>query len=155
MIRSIFRLVEQCNGFFGYIATHEIYFYLLDATPIFLSVVLFVFVWPTRYVAGTTAARKDMGVSLTANAAARTSSGSSWEGNGRAETGGGYAETGRGKTGRQQGRGGQGHPVDDGGWGYPAARDGRQVTVGRQGCPQWQGQPMRTGGGGRQQGGYY
>ncbi|GAA5905831.1 hypothetical protein JCM6882_000472 [Rhodosporidiobolus microsporus] len=63
IIRAIFRTVEQADGFFGYIATTEIFFYLFDATPLWLSMALFVFVWPTRYVAGAEegAAAKEMG----------------------------------------------------------------------------------------------
>ncbi|GAA5842408.1 hypothetical protein JCM11251_004219 [Rhodosporidiobolus azoricus] len=52
IIRALFRTVEQADGFFGYIATTEVYFYIFDAAPLWLSMTLFVFVWPTRFIAG-------------------------------------------------------------------------------------------------------
>ncbi|BGP50906.1 Envelope glycoprotein gp160 [Rhodotorula kratochvilovae] len=58
-IRSVFRLIEQADGFFGYIATHEAFFYLLDAAPLWLSMALFCPVWPPRYIAGCEAARDE------------------------------------------------------------------------------------------------
>ncbi|KAJ8292377.1 Protein RTM1 [Rhodotorula toruloides] len=52
MIRSVFRLVEQCDGVFGTIASHEIFFYLFDTIPLLLSVALFGLVWPPRHIEG-------------------------------------------------------------------------------------------------------
>ncbi|GAA5846298.1 hypothetical protein JCM9279_005897 [Rhodotorula babjevae] len=52
LVRSMFRLVEQCDGFFGYIATHEAYLYAFDSTPLWLSMTLFCVVWPPRHIAG-------------------------------------------------------------------------------------------------------
>ncbi|BGP34653.1 hypothetical protein JCM10296v2_006475 [Rhodotorula toruloides] len=52
MIRSVFRLDEQCDGFFGTIASHEVFFYLFDTIPLLLSVALFGLVWPPRYIKG-------------------------------------------------------------------------------------------------------
>ncbi|BGP65219.1 hypothetical protein NBRC10512_000290 [Rhodotorula toruloides] len=51
-IRSVFRLIEQCDGFFGTIASHEVFFYLFDTIPLLLSVALFGLVWPPRYIEG-------------------------------------------------------------------------------------------------------
>ncbi|GAA6042580.1 hypothetical protein JCM8097_003141 [Rhodosporidiobolus ruineniae] len=78
LIRSVFRLVEQADGFFGFIATHEAFFYLFDATPLWLSMVLFAFVWPTRYIAGAEEATKEAEV------------GGAWRGEGAELGGGGY-----------------------------------------------------------------
>ncbi|GAA5938517.1 hypothetical protein JCM3775_002151 [Rhodotorula graminis] len=52
LVRSVFRLIEQCDGFFGYIATHEAYLYAFDSTPLWLGMALFCVVWPPRHVAG-------------------------------------------------------------------------------------------------------
>ncbi|GAA5991911.1 hypothetical protein JCM11641_003019 [Rhodosporidiobolus odoratus] len=95
LIRSIFRLVEQADGyvfhlkpvlmqcgpqwwslthvrllvnlahcpifcsprpyrpkFFGFVATHEVCFYVFDATPLWPAMSLFAVVWPARYIAG-------------------------------------------------------------------------------------------------------
>ena len=40
-IRSIFRLIEFSDGWFGTIATHEVYFYVFDFLMIFLCFVVF------------------------------------------------------------------------------------------------------------------
>ncbi|GAA6002999.1 uncharacterized protein JCM10292_000289 [Rhodotorula paludigena] len=53
MIRSVFRLIEQADGFFGTIAQNEVWLYLFDAAPLWVSMTLFVFVWPPRYINGT------------------------------------------------------------------------------------------------------
>ncbi|GJN93654.1 hypothetical protein Rhopal_006711-T1 [Rhodotorula paludigena] len=53
MIRSVFRLIEQADGFFGTIAQNEVWLYLFDAAPLWISMTLFVFVWPPRYINGT------------------------------------------------------------------------------------------------------
>lgn len=37
-------------SFFGYLATHEIYFYILDALPLWLSMSLYALLWPPRVV---------------------------------------------------------------------------------------------------------
>ncbi|KAJ9107644.1 hypothetical protein QFC21_001104 [Naganishia friedmannii] len=45
-VRSIFRIAEYAQGYFGYLATHEGYFYCLDALPILLCIACFAFIWP-------------------------------------------------------------------------------------------------------------
>ena len=40
-IRSIFRVVEFSGGWFGYVATHESYFYCFDFLMIFFCFVVF------------------------------------------------------------------------------------------------------------------
>ncbi|GAA5867284.1 hypothetical protein JCM1840_005010 [Sporobolomyces johnsonii] len=57
LIRSTFRIVEYAQGYSGYLATHEGYFYALDALPLLLSMATFTYVWPTRVIDG--AARLD------------------------------------------------------------------------------------------------
>ncbi|KAJ7147479.1 RTA1 like protein-domain-containing protein [Mycena crocata] len=47
-IRSIFRIAEFAGGYHGYIATHEGYFYIFDALPLWISMSLFCIVWPVR-----------------------------------------------------------------------------------------------------------
>ncbi|KAJ9121444.1 hypothetical protein QFC24_004782 [Naganishia onofrii] len=46
LVRSIFRIAEYAQGYFGYLATHEGYFYCLDALPILLCIACFAFIWP-------------------------------------------------------------------------------------------------------------
>jgi hypothetical protein len=40
-IRNIFRVVEFVQGFDGYLASHEVYFYVFDCIPILLCTLLF------------------------------------------------------------------------------------------------------------------
>ncbi|KAJ7480667.1 RTA1 like protein-domain-containing protein [Mycena latifolia] len=49
-IRSFFRIAEFAGGFDGYIATHEFFFYLFDALPLWLAMSLYCVVWPTRFL---------------------------------------------------------------------------------------------------------
>ncbi|KAJ7511639.1 RTA1 like protein-domain-containing protein [Mycena galericulata] len=50
LIRSIFRIAEFSEGFSGYIARHEGYFYLFDSLPLWISMTLYCVVWPTRFL---------------------------------------------------------------------------------------------------------
>ncbi|KAI5478079.1 RTA-like protein [Pseudohyphozyma bogoriensis] len=50
VIRSIFRLVEQADGFFGFIASHEVFFWLFDAIPLWICTTVYCFVWPPRII---------------------------------------------------------------------------------------------------------
>jgi hypothetical protein len=44
-------LILAClGGYDSYLATHEIYLYLLDALPLLLAMSLYVFVWPPRFI---------------------------------------------------------------------------------------------------------
>ncbi|GAA5949398.1 hypothetical protein JCM3765_003397 [Sporobolomyces pararoseus] len=52
MIRCVFRVIEFGNGFSGYIATHEAFFYLFDALPLLISMSLYAIFWPPRFVQG-------------------------------------------------------------------------------------------------------
>ncbi|KAJ7769900.1 RTA1 like protein-domain-containing protein [Mycena metata] len=48
LIRSIFRVAEFAGGYSGYITTHEGFFYIFDALPLWISMTLYCFVWPAR-----------------------------------------------------------------------------------------------------------
>ncbi|KAJ7212163.1 RTA1 like protein-domain-containing protein [Mycena pura] len=48
LVRSVFRVAEFAGGYTGTIATHEGYFYLFDALPLWISMTLYCFVWPIR-----------------------------------------------------------------------------------------------------------
>ncbi|KAH8826671.1 RTA1 like protein-domain-containing protein [Flagelloscypha sp. PMI_526] len=48
MVRSIFRVVEYIQGRDGYLATHEVYFYCLDALMMVPAVYIFNFVHPAQ-----------------------------------------------------------------------------------------------------------
>ncbi|KAJ1305434.1 hypothetical protein OPQ81_000444 [Rhizoctonia solani] len=68
-IRSVFRTVENSQGFDGYLATHEAYFYALDTLPLFIATVVFVVTWPPLYLtqyrhANSIDTAVEMGVSL-------------------------------------------------------------------------------------------
>ncbi|KAH7337989.1 RTA1 like protein-domain-containing protein [Rhizoctonia solani] len=50
LIRSVFRTVENAQGWDGYLATHEGYFYTLDTLPLFIAILVFVITWPPMYL---------------------------------------------------------------------------------------------------------
>ncbi|CAE6497662.1 unnamed protein product [Rhizoctonia solani] len=50
LIRSVFRTIENAQGFTGYLATHEVYFYVLDTLPLFIAILMFVVTWPPLYL---------------------------------------------------------------------------------------------------------
>ncbi|GAA5836179.1 hypothetical protein JCM9279_002218 [Rhodotorula babjevae] len=50
--RSVFRIVEYSEGYYGKLATSEGYFYLLDALPLWLAMTLYVFFYPPRFIEG-------------------------------------------------------------------------------------------------------
>ncbi|TNY18209.1 RTA1 like protein-domain-containing protein [Rhodotorula diobovata] len=60
LIRSVFRLIEQADGFFGYIATHEAFLYAFDTAPLWLSLSFFCLVWPPRYIGGCAGAQESV-----------------------------------------------------------------------------------------------
>jgi hypothetical protein len=49
-IRSIYRTVENSQGFHGYLSIHEGYFWALDALPMAITIGLFVLYWPELYL---------------------------------------------------------------------------------------------------------
>ena len=49
-IRSIYRVLEYTQG--DHLATHEVYFYMLDTLPLWVSTTTYVFVWPPRVLKG-------------------------------------------------------------------------------------------------------
>ncbi|GAA5950838.1 hypothetical protein JCM8115_004987 [Rhodotorula mucilaginosa] len=52
LVRSVFRLIEFSEGYYGYLAIHEGYFYLLDALPLWISMTMYCFFWPSRFITG-------------------------------------------------------------------------------------------------------
>ncbi|KIY49756.1 RTA1 like protein, partial [Fistulina hepatica ATCC 64428] len=46
LIRSVYRIIEYAQGYGGYLATHEGFFYCLDALPLLLAISVYIFVWP-------------------------------------------------------------------------------------------------------------
>ncbi|GAA5976299.1 hypothetical protein JCM10908_005447 [Rhodotorula pacifica] len=52
LVRSVFRLIEFSEGYYGYLAVHEGYFYGLDALPLWLAMTLYCFFWPVRFIDG-------------------------------------------------------------------------------------------------------
>ncbi|KAJ7080193.1 RTA1 like protein-domain-containing protein [Mycena belliarum] len=55
LIRSLFRLAEFGQGHGGYLSSHEAFFYVLDALPLWLAMTIFSAVWPPRFFHGSTA----------------------------------------------------------------------------------------------------
>lgn len=51
MIRSLFRVVEYIQGFDGYLLSHEVYLYALDAALMFIVLVLFNWYHPGQITA--------------------------------------------------------------------------------------------------------
>lgn len=52
IIRSVFRVVENAQGFHGYLATHEVYFYFLDCVVLWIAITVFIVAWPPMYLTG-------------------------------------------------------------------------------------------------------
>ncbi|KAL3420633.1 RTA1 domain protein [Phlyctema vagabunda] len=52
MLRSVYRVVEFSQGFDGYLASHEVYFYVLEAVPMMPPFFLFNIFHPGRVVKG-------------------------------------------------------------------------------------------------------
>ncbi|KAF8597903.1 RTA1-domain-containing protein [Ceratobasidium sp. AG-I] len=52
LVRSAFRTIENAQGFHGYLALHEGYFYVLDCLPLWIAVLVFVITWPPVYLTG-------------------------------------------------------------------------------------------------------
>ncbi|KAJ7662268.1 RTA-like protein, partial [Mycena rosella] len=50
LIRSTFRIAEFTGGYTGFIATHEGYFHLFDALPLWVAMSLYCLVWPPRFL---------------------------------------------------------------------------------------------------------
>ncbi|GAA6008743.1 hypothetical protein JCM10207_001705 [Rhodosporidiobolus poonsookiae] len=103
-IRSTFRLVEQCTGFFGPVARDEVFFYLFDSTPLFLGMAGFALVWPTKVVEGVHAdtGAESVGMGLGAEA------GMGMHGRGGGREGWSEMRAGGGGWDQRQGAGGVG-----------------------------------------------
>ncbi|KZO91081.1 RTA1 like protein, partial [Calocera viscosa TUFC12733] len=50
LIRQVYRVIEFSQGWFGYLPTHEGYFFGLDALVILLASAVYIWYWPTRYI---------------------------------------------------------------------------------------------------------
>jgi hypothetical protein len=46
LIRQIYRVIEFSQGFTGYIAVHEIFFYIFDTIPIFFAGAIYIICFP-------------------------------------------------------------------------------------------------------------
>ncbi|KIY49758.1 RTA1 like protein, partial [Fistulina hepatica ATCC 64428] len=46
LIRWVYRIFQYAQGYEGYLATHEGFFYCLDALPLLLAISVYIFVWP-------------------------------------------------------------------------------------------------------------
>jgi len=50
LIRGVYRTIEFAQGHGGFLITHEVYFYLFDALPLLLAIIIYVPFWPGKYV---------------------------------------------------------------------------------------------------------
>ncbi|CAK5277262.1 unnamed protein product [Mycena citricolor] len=50
LTRSVFRIIDYASGYNGYVATHEAFFYLLDAFALWVTMSLYCIAWPTRFL---------------------------------------------------------------------------------------------------------
>lgn len=64
LIRSVFRTVELSQGYIGYLATHEPFFYFLDTLPLWLGISTYVYFWPTKYLTEERRIVKDEGLAM-------------------------------------------------------------------------------------------
>ncbi|KAM0793735.1 hypothetical protein ACM66B_001157 [Microbotryomycetes sp. NB124-2] len=48
IVRCVFRAIEYGDGYDSFLATHEVFFYLLDALPLWIVVNLYCLFWPGR-----------------------------------------------------------------------------------------------------------
>jgi hypothetical protein len=46
LIRQIYRVIEFAQGFTGYLAVHEVYFYVFDTIPILISGAVYIICFP-------------------------------------------------------------------------------------------------------------
>lgn len=49
-IRSIFRVIEGTQGYFGPLATNQAAFFLLDSLPLFIAVSIYIPFWPGQFI---------------------------------------------------------------------------------------------------------
>ncbi|CAE6458222.1 unnamed protein product [Rhizoctonia solani] len=54
IIRSVYRAIENGEGRDGMLATHEIYFYILDTIVLWIGITVYLITWPPRYLTGYT-----------------------------------------------------------------------------------------------------
>ncbi|KAF9289597.1 hypothetical protein BGZ68_009015 [Mortierella alpina] len=47
ILRSVYRIVEFTQGYSGYLISHEVYLFVLDAGPLVLAIGVWAFMWPT------------------------------------------------------------------------------------------------------------
>ncbi|KAI0080912.1 RTA1-like protein [Panus rudis PR-1116 ss-1] len=53
LVRSFYRITELSEGYQGYLATNEKYFYALEALPLLISASVFIPFWPGRFIPST------------------------------------------------------------------------------------------------------
>ncbi|KAF9197288.1 hypothetical protein BGZ49_002342 [Haplosporangium sp. Z 27] len=51
IIRSLYRIIEFTQGYNGYLITHEVFLFVLDAAPLVLAIAPWAFFWPTTLLA--------------------------------------------------------------------------------------------------------
>jgi len=50
LIRSVFRVIEGSQGYFGPLATNQAAFFLLDSLPLLIAAVIYIPFWPGNYI---------------------------------------------------------------------------------------------------------
>ncbi|KAK6363767.1 hypothetical protein TWF730_001183 [Orbilia blumenaviensis] len=64
LIRSIYRIVEFAQGWDGYLMSHEVYFYVLEALPMFPCLVAFNIFHPSKYLPEPKTTDEDQNIAL-------------------------------------------------------------------------------------------
>ncbi|KAF8950382.1 hypothetical protein BGZ52_002702 [Haplosporangium bisporale] len=47
ILRSVYRILEYTQGHQGFLMSHEVYLFVLDAAPLILAIGIWAFIWPT------------------------------------------------------------------------------------------------------------
>ncbi|KAG9036406.1 hypothetical protein FRB95_008947 [Tulasnella sp. JGI-2019a] len=50
LVRSVFRVVENSQGFSGQLTSTESYFYILDSLPLLIAIAVYIPFWPANYI---------------------------------------------------------------------------------------------------------
>ncbi|WWC86353.1 uncharacterized protein L201_001226 [Kwoniella dendrophila CBS 6074] len=84
LIRTVYRIAEFAQNHPGYLYTHEIFFFVFDCLPMWLTITTYVIFWPGRYLTDETKVRPSIldGFGID-NTISLNNMGGSNEGNGR------------------------------------------------------------------------
>ncbi|QRW21046.1 RTA1-like protein [Rhizoctonia solani] len=67
IIRSVYRAVESAEGREGNLASHELYFYILDTIALWIAITVYLITWPPRYLTGYTGKPKKESIPMSSD----------------------------------------------------------------------------------------